>query len=143
MQVDWQIEQSAEEQQAEVLNKLSQFNRNALEITADKLSSLALNYHVKDNKKIIAGINANLYFMQSVLHIDHLFVEAEYRGQRLGVRLLQKVENLAREKGVKLSHLDTYDFQAKDFYIKQGYEIFGVLEGYPPNHKRYFLKKDL
>ncbi|PPE03578.1 hypothetical protein HCUR_00960 [Holospora curviuscula] len=26
----------------------------------------------------------------------------------------------------------TFDFQVKDFYLKQGYEIFGVLEDCPP-----------
>jgi hypothetical protein len=37
--------------------------------------------------------------------------------------------------------LTTFDYQAKDFYMKQGYEIFGVLENCPPNHNLYFLRK--
>ena len=45
--------------------------------------------------------------------------------------------------GAYLSHLDTFDFQAKDFYLKHGYEIFGTLENCPPNHNRYYLKKAL
>ena len=46
-----------------------------------------------------------------------------------------------REKGCHLIHLDTFDFQAKDFYIKHGYEVFGVLDECPKKHKRYYLKK--
>ena len=42
-----------------------------------------------------------------------------------------------------LIHLDTCDFQSKDFYLKQGYEIFGVLDNCPKGHKRYYLKKML
>jgi hypothetical protein len=38
-------------------------------------------------------------------------------------------------------HLDTFDFQAKDFYVKHGYEVFGVLEDCPEGHVRYFMKK--
>ncbi|WP_419727432.1 hypothetical protein [Terrisporobacter petrolearius] len=50
---------------------------------------------------------------------------------------------IAKEEKCNLIHLDTFDFQAKDFYIKNGYEIFGVLDECPKNHKRYFLKKSL
>lgn len=44
-----------------------------------------------------------------------------------------------------LSHiiLDTFDFQAKNFYIKQGYEIFGILDNCPEGHKRYYMKKNI
>ncbi len=40
-----------------------------------------------------------------------------------------------------LIHLDTFDFQAKDFYLKHGYDIFGILDECPQKHKRYFMKK--
>lgn len=29
----------------------------------------------------------------------------------------------------------------KDFYIKHGYEVFGVLDDCPKGHKRYFFNK--
>ena len=29
------------------------------------------------------------------------------------------------------------------FYLKHGYEIFGILEDCPKGHKRYYLKKSL
>lgn len=31
--------------------------------------------------------------------------------------------------------------QAKDFYMKHGYELFGTLEDCPEGHCRYYLKK--
>jgi len=39
--------------------------------------------------------------------------------------------------------LDTFDFQAKDFYTKQGYEVFGILDNCPEGHKRYYMKKNI
>ena len=53
------------------------------------------------------------------------------------------MENEAKALGVKLSLLDTFDFQAKDFYLKHGYEIFGVLKDCPAGHERYYLSKGL
>jgi hypothetical protein len=57
--------------------------------------------------------------------------------------LLQKVEDQAKSFGSKLLHLDTFDFQARDFYLKQGYEIFGTLENCPEGHNRYYFQKKL
>ncbi|WP_423236642.1 hypothetical protein [Clostridium chromiireducens] len=37
-----------------------------------------------------------------------------------------------------LAHL-----QAKDFYLKNGYEVFGELDNVPLGHKRYYMKKIL
>lgn len=54
-----------------------------------------------------------------------------------------EVEKSAIKKGCELIHLDTFDFQAKDFYLKYGYEIFGVLEDCPEKHKRYYSKKHI
>jgi len=103
---------------------------------------IGLNRVIKDETgNIIAGINTVLYCW-NCLYIDVLWIKEEYRGKGLGARLLKEVEDISKDKGCKLVHLDTFDFQAKDFYIKQGYEIFGKLENCPTGHIRYFMKKD-
>ena len=79
----------------------------------------------------------------NVAYIDTLCVDEAYRGKGLGAKLLAEVESAAKEKGCYLIHLDTFDFQAKEFYEKQGYEVFGVLEDCPKEHSRYYLKKVL
>jgi GNAT superfamily N-acetyltransferase len=72
-----------------------------------------------------------------------LWVKEKYRKEGYGSVLLNEVEKIAKEKGCNLVHLDTFDFQAKDFYLKQGYEIFGVLDDCPIEHKRYYMKKNI
>jgi ribosomal protein S18 acetylase RimI-like enzyme len=52
-------------------------------------------------------------------------------------------EDLARERGCVGVWLDTFDFQAPEFYRKHGYEQFGRLDDYPPGHQRLFFQKRL
>lgn len=75
------------------------------------------------------------------MFVSVIFVDEDYRDQGLGSILLNKVESEAKTLGVKLSHLDTFDFQAKEFYEKHGYEVFGTLDDCPEGHKRYYMRK--
>ena len=95
-----------------------------------------------DNGNTIAGCVARMYCW-NVAYIDSLWVDIKYRGNGLGARLLAEIEKTAKAKGCYLIHLDTFDFQAKEFYDKQGYELFGVLEDCPKGHCRYYFTKKL
>ncbi len=77
------------------------------------------------------------------LYIDLMWVKEELRGQGYGHRLLTMLEDEARQRGAKHAHLDTFSFQAPDFYKKHGYRVFGELADFPPGHRRYYLTKDL
>ena len=48
-----------------------------------------------------------------------------------------------KDLGAALAHLDTFDFQARDFYLKNGYDVFGLLDDCPEGHTRYYLSKHL
>lgn len=63
-----------------------------------------------------------------MLHVELLYGYEKFRGQGIASMLLDYVEKDARTHRCHLSHLDTFDFQAKDFYLRHGYSIFGVLE---------------
>jgi hypothetical protein len=56
---------------------------------------------------------------------------------------MQAIEHQAAQGGCTQSYLDTYSFQAIEFYQKLGYEVVGKLENFPTPHTHYFLKKDL
>ncbi len=107
-----------------------------------KTQFMSFNYCLNDQGVIIAGINSILY-LWGILYIDVLFVDQSYRNLGLGSYLLKKVEHEAKMIGAILVHLDTFDFQAKDFYLKHGYEIFGILDECPAGHKRIYFKKRL
>jgi D-serine dehydratase len=90
---------------------------------------------------LLGGLNGKVY--RGALFVDQLFVDESLRGQGWGSRLLERAEILARGRGAVFAHLDTFSFQAPDFYEKHGYVIFGVLDDYPDGLKRYFYKKKL
>ena len=77
------------------------------------------------------------------MRIGALFVDERYRGKGIGSALLKQVEEEARRMGAGVARLDTFEFQALNFYLKHGYEIWGILEDCPKGHKRYYLKKSL
>jgi GNAT superfamily N-acetyltransferase len=133
---------TATEQEAESIDKqLVDFNSSQVPFTQDP-HFIKKNYVIKENGEIIAGLNAIIYCWK-ILYIDILFVDERHRDKDLGTNLINQLEKDAKEMGATLAHLDTLDFQAKDFYLKRGYEVFGVLDDCPPGHKRYYLKKVL
>lgn len=77
------------------------------------------------------------------MYIAKLWVDESARGQGLGTRLMEAAEDLARSRGCTDVSLDTFDYQARPFYEKLGYELFGTLEGYPPGSRQYYLRKRL
>ena len=136
------IEKSTSEEADLVDQGIIEYNLSKVPFTQEP-SFISINRVIKDtNGEIVAGINSVLYCWKC-LYIDILWVKEEFRHDGYGSALLDEVEKIAKEKGCKLVHLDTFDFQAKDFYQKQGYEIFGVLDNCPEEHERYFMKKNI
>ena len=55
--------------------------------------------------------------------------ESRLQALQLGKELVHSLEVAAAERGCRQITLDTYSFQAPEFYHKLGYEVFGVIEG--------------
>jgi GNAT superfamily N-acetyltransferase len=77
------------------------------------------------------------------LHIKYVWVDRPLRHRGHASRMVAAAERYARDRGAHDACLDTFSFQARPLYEKLGYEVFGVLENFPPGHSRYFLKKRL
>ena len=77
------------------------------------------------------------------LTIDLLWVHDDQRGTGLGRRLLEAVEEQARSRGCRWSKLNTWDFQAPDFYAHCGYEVYARETDYPPGHVNHLMRKTL
>ncbi len=91
--------------------------------------------------KIKGGITGGTYW--DWLYIDSLWIEELIRHKGYGKKLLEVAEKEAKKRGCNNAHLDTHDFQAVNFYQKNGYEICGQLDDLPVGYNRYLLKKKL
>lgn len=88
-----------------------------------------------------AGVKAITYWQW--LFVEWLWIAEGYRRRGLGSWLLERAETVARERGCIGAYLDTFSFQAPEFYRKYGYEEFGRLDGLPPGHARIWFRKTL
>lgn len=77
------------------------------------------------------------------LFLDLLFVEERYRINDIATNLMKKVEKFAKENQCIGIRTDTWSFQAKGFYEKMGYTLYGQLENHPLHAIDYLLKKVL
>jgi GNAT superfamily N-acetyltransferase len=94
-----------------------------------------------DADAIRAGLIGSLY--GDWLFIALLWVDTDLRRRRVGTGLIAEAEKRALAFGCHFAWVDTFSFQAPEFYKKLGYSEFGCLEDYPPGHCRIFLKKQL
>ncbi|MEM7696838.1 MAG: GNAT family N-acetyltransferase [Verrucomicrobiota bacterium] len=91
--------------------------------------------------EIIAGLTGKTYW--NYLDIAFLWVAEAYRNQGRATAIVEAAENEAAKRGCQYVLLDTYSFQALEFYKKLGYEEYGTLDHFTGNQKRHYLRKGL
>ncbi len=117
---------------------LSRYNKQ--QAGDNKFQRLCFVLHDPD-QEIVGGVLGELYW--DWFYIDLMWVKEELRGRGHGHRLLMRVEDEARQRGAKNVYLDTFSFQAPNFYEQHGYQVFGELQDFPPGQQRFFLQKQL
>lgn len=137
------IVQSSDVDYIQVARAITRFNLAHLPPkSSDNMTSLG--YVVKDAKgSVLGGVYGKL-LLGNCLSIEVLWVEEPYRNRDYGTELMQTIEDAAVKLGSHLAIVDTFDFQALEFYKKLGYEQFGMVEDCPcVGNIRYYLKKVL
>jgi GNAT superfamily N-acetyltransferase len=118
---------------------LRRFNREAA--GESQARPLAVLLSDPDTGNIVGGLWGATRW--GYLHIDLLFIPEFLRRQRLGSKLIGMAEDEAFRRGCHVAWVGTYEFQARGFYERQGYTVFGQLDGPAPVYPSYFLKKTL
>ena len=98
------------------------------------------NFLAFDDDKLIGGaigfVQYNWYFL------DLLYIDDEYRGQDIGTNLIKQIEAFAKKEKLTGVRMETWDFQARGFYEKNGYVVYAEIKDCPPGTIDYFLKKE-
>jgi N-acylglucosamine-6-phosphate 2-epimerase len=110
--------------------------------TSAGLRDAPLNLVLLDQQQtVMAGLVG--YTRWDWLTVNLLWVNQSLRHQGYGAHLLQLAEQAAKQRHCKFSRLSTFSFQARGFYEKQGYEVYGQLADFPPGQVQYCLRKNL
>lgn len=97
-----------------------------------------------DQGTILAGAEGRFYTHYKTYFLENLWVDNSLRRKGVGSRLMQELEKDLKARDTKMIYVDTFSFQALDFYLRFGYETFGTLD-FPGDGslKRHFLRKYL
>ena len=128
-----------EQDYLDILTPLRAFNvAQAGDAGAEKFALLIRDEH---SDEVLGGLHGRLLYRW--MFIELLAVPEQARGQGLGSRLMAMAETMARDKECVGIWLDTFDFQAPEFYRSLGFSEFGQVSDYPPGHTRFFFQKRL
>jgi GNAT superfamily N-acetyltransferase len=107
----------------------------------EQMWSLASAFMQNDDGEILGGVLGNTW--GAWLYVSDVWVDTAYRGKGYATKLMTAIETYASGRRCSYSYLDTFSFQARPFYEKLGYKIFGTLEDHPKGHTHYFMRKGL
>ena len=93
----------------------------------------------------VAGCGAFVNQGGDYAEIKRMFILPEFRGLKLGRRVLEEIENLARASGLELARLETGVRQAEalHLYARAGYQRRGPFGDYPEDPLSIFMEKKL
>ena len=95
----------------------------------------------EENGEVLGGLLGDIW--GAWLHVRALAVAAPARGRGFGRELMKRAELYALECGCTDAFLDTFSFQARPFYEKLAYRVFGMLENHPAGYQHYLMTKQL
>lgn len=121
---------------AVVKEGLVSFNESATGEPRDKEFSIFLK---NDSGKIFGGLKA--FFDTESIYIDTFWIDKKLRHQGFGTKLLYAAEQEAIKNGCVFSLVDTWSFQAEEFYLKNDYEKIGEIKNYWHDYSKIFFRK--
>ena len=92
--------------------------------------------------RLVTGLDACITAFH-ILYVSTVFVDETYRRRGLGARLIREMEARARNMGVTLIRLDTFNWQGRNFYRALGYEEVGSYRCDADGFSEHFFLKHL
>lgn len=100
---------------------------------------------VRDEGNAPAGCGALLFHEDGSAEIKRVYIRPEYRGRKLGEKIVSAIEGIALEKNSRLLQLETGIHQqpAIALYRRCGYEICDAFPPYKADPLSVFMRKEL
>ncbi|MCL1677183.1 GNAT family N-acetyltransferase [Elizabethkingia meningoseptica] len=94
-----------------------------------------------DQQEIIGGIIGRSLW--GTLEIKRLAVHPDYRHKGIGSKLIAAAEEEAKKRKCGYLSLNTFSYQAPEFYEKRGVKKIGTEKDFPRGFERYFYQKKI
>lgn len=127
-----------EEEAGFIRYHLVRHNKEKVAYTEEEKMSFVLK---NEEENIVGGLVGHTDW--GCFFVDLLWVDDSLRGLGKGQELLETAETYARENGCRLIRLETFSFQAPNFYKKLGFKVMGELKDFPKGFTHYYMYKDL
>ena len=117
---------------------------NGLDVYNAKFAPTTFEEFVVPLKTAEGEVKGGIYAMAwaGSLFIKWFWIDESIRRSGHGRKLMAAAEEEGRRRGCTTVWLDTFEFQARPFYEKLGYKVFGTLD-YPAGFKRFYMQKPL
>lgn len=133
-------EYSINENELFLIELLDQHQKDITGIEKNKQKEYS--FAVFEEEKQIGGITGCIH--GNTFHISLLAVNDKQRKNGIGKMLIEKFEDIAIDEKIKHLTVSTQDYQALEFYKKNGFNIFGKLPNAPfDGTTKYYLDKVL
>lgn len=136
-QLNLHVEEGADGHAQRIKTELHAFNQAAYPSPRLSFTVTALDFDGR-----LAG-GAVAYVHWGVLCVEALWVDQDLRKRGIGAAILQRAELEGSHRGAQHAWLETFSWQARPFYEKHGYTVFGEVPYLEGRESRIFMKKTL
>jgi GNAT superfamily N-acetyltransferase len=137
--VNYELDENpSAEAMSRILDGVRGYNQSVVHLSRPRPLAVFLR---DDTSNIVGGVRGDLWGPS--MHVAALWVDETHRRHGHGAILLHKLEEKAITLGIRLAYLETLSFQARPFYERQGYRLFGELPEIADGCTLFFLRKDL
>lgn len=119
---------------------LNQYNQERAVSFEDEINE-DVEIVIYDDEKIVGGIIARSLW--GTLEIKRLAVHPGYRHKGIGSKLISAAETEAKRRKCNYLSLNTFSYQAPEFYEKLGFIKVGTEQDFPRGFSRYFYQKKI
>ncbi len=117
---------------------LHSYNQRAADLAAIRRFAC----YAKSSEGTLVG-GALARWWGTACELQQIWVDEALRRRGIGALLMREVEAIALERGCRLLYLDTFSFQAPEFYYRLGYETACRLDGFPDCGSKFILRKSV